>query len=144
MENIIGWVIGIPLLLVTAYVVLAIPYSVIIKPLYKAIKKTPTAFKNTSAKLQRNNTRGTLKRLTNAMLEAEKNRVKPKLFKYDLDKVTKIQKQLLLDMIGPLSKAQLKDECFDMYLKDKNVPRQIKIGLEHVLKNFADNKSLMK
>ena len=81
MENIIGWIIGIPLLLVTAYVVLAIPYSVIVKPLYKAIKKTPSAFKNTSAKLQRNNTRGTLKRLIDAMLEAEKNRVKPKLFK---------------------------------------------------------------
>jgi len=73
MENIIGWIIGIPLLLVTAYVVLSIPYSVIVKPLYKAIKKTPTAFKNTSAKLQRNNTRGTLKRLIDAMLEAEKN-----------------------------------------------------------------------
>jgi len=144
MENIIGWIIGIPLLLVTAYVVLSIPYSVIVKPLYKAIKKTPTAFKNTSAKLQRNNTRGTLKRLIDAMLEAEKNRVKGRLLKYDLDKVTTIQKQILLDMIGPLSKTQLKEEFFDAYLKDKTASKQIKIGLEHVLKNFSDNKSLWK
>jgi len=38
MENIIGWVIGIPLLLFAAYLVIAIPYSTIIKPLYKGAK----------------------------------------------------------------------------------------------------------
>ena len=53
MENIIGWVIGIPLLLFTAYIILAIPYSTIIKPLYKGIKKTPETFKNTSAARQK-------------------------------------------------------------------------------------------
>jgi hypothetical protein len=144
MENIIGYVIGIPVLLIAAYVAIAIPYSVIIKPLYKAIKKTPETFKNTSAKLQRDNTRRTLKRLVDAMLESEKNRVNGKLLKYDADKVTKIQKEILWDMVGPLSKAQLKEEFFDTYIKDKNVSVQIKIGLEHVLKNFSDNESLWK
>ena len=38
MENIIGWVIGIPFLLFTAYIILAVPYSTIIKPLYKGAK----------------------------------------------------------------------------------------------------------
>jgi hypothetical protein len=38
LENIIGWVIGIPLLLFTAYIILAVPYSTIIKPLYKGVK----------------------------------------------------------------------------------------------------------
>ena len=47
-------------------------------------------------------------------------------------------------MVGPLSKAQLKEEFFDTYIKDKNVSVQIKIGLEHVLKNFSDNESLWK
>lgn len=144
MENIIGFIIGVPLVLFALYLCVAIPYSIIIKPLYKGVKKTPKVFKDTSAKLQRGNTRRTLKRLIDAMLEAEKNRVNGKLLKYDLDKVTEIQKQILWDMIGPLSKAQLKQEFFDAYLKDKNVSMQIKIGLEHVLKNFADNKSLMK
>lgn len=144
MENILGYIIGIPLLLFAAYIVIAIPYSTIIKPFYKVIKKTPETFKNTSAKLQRGNTRRTLKRLVDAMSEAEKNRVNGKLLKYDLDKVTEIQKQILWDMIGPLSKTQLKEEFFDAYLKNKTVSTQIKIGLEHVLKNFADNKSLMK
>ncbi|NQW07957.1 MAG: hypothetical protein HQ480_05600 [Candidatus Pelagibacter sp.] len=38
MENIIGYVIGIPLLFFTAYIILAVPYSTIIKPLYKGVK----------------------------------------------------------------------------------------------------------
>ena len=38
MENIIGWIVGIPLLLFAAYLILAIPYSIIIKPLYKGVK----------------------------------------------------------------------------------------------------------
>jgi hypothetical protein len=38
MENIIGWIIGIPLLLFTAYIILAVPYSTIVKPLYKGVK----------------------------------------------------------------------------------------------------------
>ena len=39
MENIIGWVIGIPLLLFTAYLILAVPYSTLLKPIYKFFNK---------------------------------------------------------------------------------------------------------
>jgi len=39
MENIIGWVIGIPLLLFTAYLILAVPYSTLLKPIYKFLRK---------------------------------------------------------------------------------------------------------
>ena len=144
MENIIGYIIGIPLMLFAAYLVIAIPYTTIIKPLYKGIKKTPKIYKDTSVKLQKGNVRRTLKRLVDSMLEAENFSVNGKIQKYDAAKVTTIQKEILWDMIGPLSKAQLKEEFFDAYLKDKTVSKQIKIGLEHVLKNFADNKSLWK
>lgn len=145
MENILGYIIGIPLVLFALYLCLAIPYSTIIKPLYKGIKGSPKAFKNTSAKLQKGNVRRTLKRLVDAMeqgAEFKKNN-NGKLLQSDLDKVTKIQKELILDMIGPLSKSELKKEFFDPYLNDKNLSKDTKIGLDHVLKNFKNNKSLM-
>lgn len=146
MEDIIGLVIGIPLLLFALYLCLAIPYSTIIKPLYKTIKASPKAFKNTSAKLQSDNVRRTLQRLVDTMemsLDFKKNN-KGKFLQADLDKVTKIQKELLTDMIGPLSKSQLKKELFDPYFKSSNFSKETKIGLNHVLKNFSDNKSLIK
>lgn len=145
MENIIGLVIGIALLIFVLYLCLAIPYSTIIKPLYKGIKASPKVFKNASAKLQSGNVRRTLRRLVDAMekgVEFKKNN-KGKLLQSDLDKVTKIQKELLLDMIGPLSKSELKKELFDPYFKDSDLSKDTKIGLEHVLKNFSDNKSLI-
>jgi hypothetical protein len=39
MDNLIGYIIGIPILLFAAYLILAIPYSTIAKPLYLKIKK---------------------------------------------------------------------------------------------------------
>jgi len=54
----------------------------------------------------------------------------------DQDKVTEIQKQLLLDMIGPASKAELKKELFDPIIKDRANSKLIKDGLKHVLNNY--------
>ena len=59
-----------------------------------------------------------------------------KMLLKDQEKVTKIQKQLLLDMIGPATKAELKRELFDPLIKDKSNSKLIKDGLKHVLKNF--------
>lgn len=145
MENLVGYIIGIPLVLFALYLCLAIPYSTMIKPLYKGIKKSPKAFKNTSANLQKGNVGRTLKRLVDAMekgAELKKNN-KGKLLQSDLDKVTKIQKELLWDMTGPLSKSELKKEFFDPYLNNKSLSKDTKIGLNHVLKNFKNNESIM-
>lgn len=38
MENIIGFIIGVPLVLFALYLCVAIPYSIIIKPMYKGFK----------------------------------------------------------------------------------------------------------
>jgi hypothetical protein len=54
----------------------------------------------------------------------------------DQDKVTEIQKQLILDMIGPATKAELKRELFDPLIKDKANSKLIKDGLKHVLNNY--------
>ena len=59
-----------------------------------------------------------------------------KMLLMDQQKVTKIQKQLLLDMIGPATKAELKRELFDPLIKDKSNSKLIKDGLKHVLKNY--------
>jgi hypothetical protein len=59
-----------------------------------------------------------------------------KMLLKDQEKVTKIQKQLLLDMIGPATKAELKRELFDPLIKDKSNSKLIKDGLKHVLKNY--------
>ena len=59
-----------------------------------------------------------------------------KMLLMDQEKVTKIQKQLLLDMIGPATKAELKRELFDPLIKDKSNSKLIKDGLKHVLKNY--------
>ena len=136
MEYIIGAV-GILMLLFLAYCAIAIPYYYIKKIYFKTkgIKKSAV---NLSVKLQKNNTRRTLERLLNAMKEGEeytKNSGGKMLLK-DQERVTKIQKQLILDMIGPATKAELKRELFDPLIKDTTNSKLIKDGLKHVLSNY--------
>jgi len=136
MEYIIGGV-GILMLLFLAYCAIAIPYYYIKKIYFKTkgIKKSAV---NLSVKLQKNNTRGTLERLLNAMKVSEeymKNSGGKMLLK-DQEKVTEIQKQLLWDMVGPATKAELKRELFDPLIEDKANSKLIKDGLKHVLNNY--------
>ena len=125
------------MLLFLAYCAIAIPYYYI-KKIYlktKGIKKSAT---NLSIKLQKDNTRRTLDRLVNAMKVSEeymKNSGGKMLLK-DQERVTKIQKQLLWDMVGPATKAELKRELFDPLIKDKGNSKLIKDGLKHVLSNY--------
>lgn len=136
MEYLIGGV-GILMLLFLAYCAIAIPYYYI-KKIYlktKGIKKSAT---NLSIKLQKDNTRRTLDRLVNAMKVSEeymKNSGGKMLLK-DQEKVTEIQKQLLWDMVGPATKAELKRELFDPLIEDKANSKLIKDGLKHVLSNY--------
>ena len=136
MEYLIGGV-GILMLLFLAYCAIAIPYYYI-KKIYlktKGIKKSAT---NLSIKLQKDNTRRTLDRLVNAMKVSEeymKNSGGKMLLK-DQEKVTEIQKQLLWDMVGPATKAELKRELFDPLINNKSNSKLIKDGLKHVLKNY--------
>jgi hypothetical protein len=129
--------VAILMLLFLAYCAIAIPYYYIKKIFFKTkgIKKSAV---NLSAKLQKDNTRRTLERLLNAMKEGEENMKSSggKMLLKDQEKVTKIQKQLLLDMIGPATKAELKRELFDPLIKDKSNSKLIKDGLKHVLKNY--------
>ena len=136
MEYIIGGV-GILMLLFLAYCAIAIPYYYIKKIYFKTkgIKKSAT---NLSIKLQKDNTRRTLDRLVNAMKVSEeymKNSGGKMLLK-DQEKVTEIQKQLLWDMVGPATKAELKQELFDPLIEDKANSKLIKDGLKHVLNNY--------
>ena len=136
MEYIIGGA-GILMLLFLAYCAIAIPYYYIKKIYFKTkgIKKSAV---NLSVKLQKNNTRRTLERLLNAMKVSEeymKNSGGKMLLK-DQEKVTEIQKQLLWDMVGPATKAELKRELFDPLINDKTNSKLIKDGLKHVLKNY--------
>ena len=106
----------------------------------KVIKKSAI---NLSIKLQKDNTRRTLDRLFNAILDIQeykrikkrdlKSQKTPICFK---ERVTKFQKQLLLDMIGPATKTELKRELFDPYINDKTNSKLVKDGLKHVLKNY--------
>ena len=141
MEYLIGGV-GILMLLFLAYCAIAIPYYYIKKIYFKTkrIKKSAT---NLSIKLQKDNTRRTLDRLVNAMLDIEEyKRIKKRDLKSQKtpigfkERVTKFQKQLLLDMIGPATKAELKRELFDPYINDKTNSKLIKDGLRHVLNNY--------
>ena len=136
MEYIIGGV-GILMLLFLAYCAIAIPYYYIKKIYFKTkgIKKSAT---NLSIKLQKDNTRRTLDRLVNTMKVSEeymKNSGGKMLLK-DQEKVTEIQKQLLWDMVGPATKAELKRELFDPLIEDKANSKLIKDGLKHVLNNY--------
>ena len=136
MEYLIGGV-GILMLLFLAYCAIAIPYYYIKKIYFKTkgIKKSAV---NLSVKLQKNNTRRTLERLLNAMKVSEeymKNSGGKMLLK-DQEKVTEIQKQLLWDMVGPATKAELKRELFDPLIEDKANSKLIKDGLKHVLNNY--------
>ena len=136
MEYLIGGV-GILMLLFLAYCAIAIPYYYIKKIYFKTkgIKKSAT---NLSIKLQKDNTRRTLDRLVNAMKVSEeymKNSGGKMLLK-DQEKVTEIQKQLLWDMVGPATKAELKRELFDPLIEDKANSKLIKDGLKHVLNNY--------
>ena len=136
MEYIIGGA-GILMLLFLAYCAIAIPYYYIKKIYFKTkgIKKSAT---NLSIKLQKDNTRRTLDRLVNAMKDGEEyKRISgDKTFIRFQERVTKIQKQLLWDMVGPATKAELKRELFDPLIKDKGNSKLIKDGLKHVLKNY--------
>jgi len=136
MEYIIGGV-GILMLLFLAYCAIAIPYYYIKKIYFKTkgIKKSAT---NLSIKLQKDNTRRTLDRLVNAMKDGEEyKRISgDKTFIRFQERVTKIQKQLLWDMVGPATKAELKRELFDPLIKDKTNSKLIKDGLKHVLNNY--------
>ena len=125
------------MLLFLAYCAIAIPYYYIKKIYFKTkgIKKSAV---NLSVKLQKNNTRRTLERLLNAMKVSEeymKNSGGKMLLK-DQEKVTEIQKQLLWDMVGPATKAELKRELFDPLIEDKANSKLIKDGLKHVLSNY--------
>ena len=136
MEYLIGGV-GILMLLFLAYCAIAIPYYYIKKIYFKTkgIKKSAV---NLSVKLQKDNTRRTLDRLVNAMKVSEeymKNSGGKMLLK-DQEKVTEIQKQLLWDMVGPATKAELKRELFDPLIEDKANSKLIKDGLKHVLNNY--------
>ena len=134
--------VAIIMLLFLAYCAIAIPYYYIKKIYFKTkgIKKSAV---NLSVKLQKDNTRRTLDRLLNAMLDIEEyKRIKKRDLKSQKipiafkERVTKIQKELLLDMIGPATKAELKRELFDPLIKDKSNSKLIKDGLKHVLKNY--------
>ena len=129
--------VAIIMLLFLAYCAIAIPYYYI-KKIYFKTKGLKKSAVNLSAKLQKDNTRRTLERLLNAMKEGEENMKSSggKMLLKDQEKVTKIQKQLLLDMIGPATKAELKRELFDPLINDKTNSKLIKDGLKHVLKNY--------
>ena len=132
--------VAIIMLLFLAYCAIAIPYYYI-KKIYFKTKGLKKSAVNLSAKLQKDNTRRTLERLLNAMIEGEEYMKSSggKMLLKDQEKVTKIQKQLLLDMIGPATKAELKRELFDPLIKDKSNSKLIKDGLKHVLKNYKIN-----
>ena len=125
------------MLLFLAYCAIAIPYYYL-KKVYFKTKGLKKSANNLSVKLQKNNTRRTLERLLKAMKIGEEQMKKNdgKMLQKDQDKVTEIQKQLLMDMIGPASKAELKKELFDPLIKDKANSKLIKDGLNHLLNNY--------
>tara|TARA_Y100000389_G_C17107195_1_gene338863 strand:- start:210 stop:599 length:390 start_codon:yes stop_codon:yes gene_type:complete len=126
------------MLLFLAYCAIAIPYYYIKKIFYKS-KGLKKSANNLSIKLQKDNTRRTLERLIHAMKNGEefmKNNNGKMLLK-DQERVSKIQEQLLLDMVGPAKKSELKKELFDPLIKDKSNSKLIKDGLKHVLKNYT-------
>ena len=125
------------MLLFLAYCAIAIPYYYL-KKIYFKTKGLKKSANNLSVKLQKNNTRRTLERLLKAMRIGEEQMKKNggRMLQNDQDKVTEIQKQLLLDMIGPASKAELKKELFDPIIKDRANSKLIKDGLKHVLNNY--------
>ena len=136
MDYLIGGV-GILMLLFLAYCAIAIPYYYV-KKIYFKTKGLKKSAINLSVKLQKANTRRTLERLLNAMKEGEEYMKSSggKMLLKDQEKVTKIQKQLILDMIGPATKAELKRELFDPLINNKSNSKLIKDGLKHVLKNY--------
>jgi hypothetical protein len=136
MDYLIGGV-GILMLLFLAYCAIAIPYYYI-KKIYLKTKGIKKSAVNLSIKLQKNNTRRTLERLLKAMKVSEEYMKKSsgKMLLKDQKKVTEIQKQLLWDMVGPATKAELKRELFDPLINDKTNSKLIKDGLKHVLKNY--------
>ena len=136
MEYIIGGA-GILMLLFLAYCAIAIPYYYI-KKFYQKAKGVKKSAVNLSVKLQKDNTRRTLERLVNAMKDGEEYMKDSggKMLLKDQERVTKIQKQLLWDMVGPATKTELKQELFDPLINNKSNSKLIKDGLKHVLKNY--------
>ena len=106
MDYLIGGV-GILMLLFLAYCAIAIPYYYV-KKIYFKTKGLKKSAVNLSVKLQKDNTRRTLERLLNTMKQGEEYMKSSggKMLLKDQEKVTKIQKQLILDMIGPTTKAE--------------------------------------
>lgn len=135
-DNLIAGI-GILLLLFIAYCAIAIPYYYL-KRIFLKTKGIKKSTINLSIKLQKDNTRRTLERLIKAMKKGEENMVynDGKMLLRDQENVTKIQKQLLLDMIGPAKKLELKNELFDPLIKDKTNSKLIRDGLKHVLLNY--------
>lgn len=135
-DNLIAGI-GILLLLFIAYCSIAIPYYYL-KRIFLKTKGIKKSAINLSIKLQKDNTRRTLERLIKAMKKGEENMSNNdgKMLLRDQENVTKIQKQLLLDMIGPAKKIELKNELFDPLIKDKTNSKLIRDGLNHVLKNY--------
>ena len=135
-DNLIAGI-GILLLLFIAYCAIAIPYYYL-KRIFLKTKGIKKSTINLSIKLQKDNTRRTLERLLKAMKKGEENMRNNdgKMLLRDQENVTKIQKQLLLDMLGPAKKLELKNELFDPLIKDKTNSKLIRDGLNHVLKNY--------
>ena len=135
-DNLIAGI-GILLLLFIAYCAIAIPYYYL-KRIFLKTKGIKKSAINLSIKLQKDNTRRTLERLLKAMKKGEENMRNNdgKMLLRDQENVTKIQKQLLLDMIGPAKKLELKNELFDPLIKDKKNSKLIRDGLKHVLLNY--------
>ena len=125
------------MLLFLAYCAIAIPYYYI-KKFYQKAKGVKKSAVNLSVKLQKDNTRRTLERLVNAMKDGEEYMKDSggKMLLKDQERVTKIQKQLLWDMVGPATKTELKQELFDPLINNKSNSKLIKDGLKHVLKNY--------
>lgn len=54
------------------------------------------------------------------------------------EKVVGKQKSLLTDMIGPLSKNEIKKEFFDPILNSSEYSNGVKMAVEHVLNSFKE------
>jgi hypothetical protein len=126
---------GFLFLVIGAYI-----YFDIIKKASKVVLDTPKNFKNLSKSLQKKNIDRTLIRLMAAMAVgvSRSQSGTGRFLQIDYDNVSKIQKALLFDMIGPMNKDEIKKECFDRFLNNPKISQIEKQGLEHVLNNFLN------
>lgn len=90
-------------------------------------------FKKASEGAQRGNVRRTLSRLVKAANHCDSILVgSGSLPAADKAQVVSIQKQLLGDMIGPLSNAQLRAEFLDPLEEDSTVSEGARVAVRHV------------